>query len=230
MSSILDALKKSERQRSLGRDLIFRNASHDAAPRLTGFAVAVLVTLLLLAVAIGALLFNLREPELPLPPAITPTEIPAPPTDSDANSTQERINPIPLPAPTVRMESVPAVDNKAQSSPQTAVVKKKPVTTKSTISVPAPRVPEQPLPATGTSAGETPWLSSLPASFRSSLPPLVVNIHVYSPDQSQRILYINNRPVQQGERIEGGVVVEEIVHDGVVLQYRGQRFRLPRPS
>jgi len=25
-------------------------------------------------------------------------------------------------------------------------------------------------------------------------------------------------------------VVEEIVHDGVVLQYRGQRFKLPRPS
>jgi len=25
-------------------------------------------------------------------------------------------------------------------------------------------------------------------------------------------------------------VVEEIVHDGVILQYRGQRFKLPRPS
>ena len=86
----------------------------------------------------------------------------------------------------------------------------------------------QALPVQGT--GEAPWLSSLPQAFRSSLPPLAVNIHVYSPDRSQRILYINNRPVRQGERIEGGVVVEEIVYDGVVLQYHGQRFKLPRPS
>jgi len=64
MSSILDALKKSERQRSLGRDLIFRSASRDAAPRLTGFAIAVILALAILAVAIGALFYYFREPLL----------------------------------------------------------------------------------------------------------------------------------------------------------------------
>ena len=66
--------------------------------------------------------------------------------------------------------------------------------------------------------------------FRASLPPLVVNIHVYSPVESQRILYINNLPAQQGERIQAGVLVEEIVQDGIILRFRGQRFKIPRPS
>lgn len=228
MSSILDALKKSERQHSLGRNLIFRNASPDATPRLTGFAVAVLVALLLLAVALGALLLSLREPALPLPPATTPAEIPTLPTDSGTSTPQGSTNTSAAPAPAVHVETAHSVDRKTQSSSQTAAPMSKPVTTRPSTSVEAPRAPVHALPVTGT--GEAPWLSSLPESFRSSLPPLTVNIHVYSPDESQRILYINNRQARKGQRIEGGVVVEEIVHDGVVLQSRGQRFKLPRPS
>ena len=227
MSSILDALKKSERQRSLGRDLIFRNAAPNAAPRLTGFAVAVLATLLLLAVAIGALLFSLREPEL-LPPAATSAEAPAPASVSGTDADPVNTMAATVPAPAARTETVPALDSQAHTRIQTTPLPEKPARTTAPSTVDAPRTAADPRPVTGT--GEAPWLSSLPQAFRSSLPPLAVNIHVYSPEQSQRILYINNRPVQQGERIGGGVLVEEIVHDGVVLQYRGQRFKLPRPS
>jgi general secretion pathway protein B len=225
MSSILDALKKSERQRSLGRDLIFRNASPNAAPRLTVFAVAVLATLLLLAVAIGALLFSLREPELP-PPAATSAEAPATVSGTGADPVNTMATTVPAPA--ARTGTVPALDSQAPARIQTTPSLEKPARTRAPSAADVPGTAADPRPVTGT--GEAPWLSSLPQAFRSSLPPLAVNIHVYSPEQSQRILYINNRPVQQGERIEGGVVVEEIVHDGVVLQYRGQRFKLPRPS
>jgi general secretion pathway protein B len=222
MSSILDALKKSERQRSLGRDLIFRNASSNAAPRLTGFAVAVLATLLLLVLAIGALLFSLREP---VPPTTTSAEAPAPSAVSATGTNP--VNTATAPAPTARTETAPALDSPAHARIQATPSPEKSARTSAPSSADAPRAATD-RPVTGT--GEVPWLSSLPQAFRSSLPPLAINIHVYSPDQSQRILYINNRPVQQGARIEGGVVVEEIVHDGVVLQFRGQRFKLPRPS
>jgi hypothetical protein len=77
---------------------------------------------------------------------------------------------------------------------------------------------------------ELSWASTLAPEFQSSLPPMAVNIHVYTPDESQRILYINNRQYRRGGEIPGGVVVEEIVPDGVVLRFRGQRFKLPRPS
>ena len=226
MSSILDALKKSERQRSLGRDLVFRNASRNAAPRLTGFAIAVLMALAILAVAIGALLFSLREPELPV--ALAPVETATPPADNGANSMQESGDAAVASAPAAPAEEVRSMDSTTHSGSQAAPALPKPVPPKLEKSVDAPPSPAQTRPA--QAGGAIPWLSSLPQTFRSSLPPLAVNIHVYSPDESRRILYINNRPVKQGERIGGGVVVEEIVHDGVVLQYRGQRFKLPRPS
>jgi len=227
MSSILDALKKSERQRSLGRDLIFRNTSPDAAPRLTGFAIAALVALALLIAALGALLFNLHEPQLP-PLATTPAEVPAPSAVSGAGADTVNTMASSAPVPAARMETPPALDSQAHAGAQTTPLPEKPARARAPAVADASRAAADPRPVTG--AGEAPWLSSLPQAFRSSLPPLAVNIHVYSPDRSQRILYINNRPVRQGERIEGVVVVEEIVHDGVVLQYRGQRFKLPRPS
>jgi general secretion pathway protein B len=229
MSSILDALKKSERQRSLGRDLIFRNASPDAPVRLTGFAIAVLAVLVILVVALGALLLiSLREPE---PPAVTTTSMPGEPSPSADRGTspaQEISKTTAEPASTARTDTLPPLDSQVRPSAHAAAPPTKPVTVRPPTPVVSPQVAASPALPTGT--GEVPWLSSLPEAFRRSLPPLSVNIHVYSPDESQRILYINNRPAQQGERIEGGVVVEEIVEDGVVLQYRGQRFKLPRPS
>jgi len=226
MSSILDALKKSERQRSLGRDLIFRNASPDASVRLTGFAMAVLASLLVLAIALAALLFSLREPEPPPLTATTSAETPNQTTGLATQAAEASPATSVDSVSTTRTETSRSVDKKPSS--RTVVPMTKPATMKPLPSLETPRAPIQPQPV--TVSGEVPWLNSLPASFRSNLPPLSVNIHVYSPEESQRILYINNRPARQGERIEGGVVVEEIVQDGVVLQFRGQRFKLPRPS
>lgn len=206
MSSILDALKKSERQRNLGRDLIFRNVSPDARPRLAWLIFAGAGGLLFLAVAIGVLLFSLREDEQ-----------------------------IPTSVPSITV-AVPE-ESYLAAAPESSETK--PVAERELVDMarPAPRTNPTPKSVasnikedTGLASGQAPWLSSLPEVFRSSLPPLEVNIHVYSTVEAQRILYINNRPVQQGERIQAGVMVEEIVQDGVILRFRGQRFKLPRPS
>lgn len=213
MSSILDALKKSERQRGLGRDLIFRNSAPDERPRLTWFARAVLLTLVLLALAIGVLLFSLRQREAP----------PDPSTLTAPESTTEAVK-APIAGPTSAKVPVASmrVETAQELKDQARLERRPPTTTK-------PAIVED-LTETSSQNSEAPWLSSLPESFRNSLPPLDVNIHVYSPEESQRILYINNRQVRQGERIQAGVMVEEIAQDGVVLRFRGQRFKLPRPS
>lgn len=214
MSSILDALKKSERQRGLGRDLIFRNSAPDEKPQLTWFARVVLLALLLLAVAIGVLLFSLRQSEAPESVTLATPE----PGTEVVNAPAAPAPPVSAPpVANVRVETAQELANQAR------LEKRPPVVTESEPII------EQ-LTEAPASNGEAPWLSSLPESFRSSLPPLEVNIHVYSPEESQRILYINNRQVRQGERIQAGVLVEEIAQDGVVLRFRGQRFKLPRPS
>jgi len=76
---------------------------------------------------------------------------------------------------------------------------------------------------------DTPLLQQMPQDFQRALPSLAVTIHVYSHDETQRILFINNREYRKGSQIEGGIGVEDIVPDGVVLSYRGERFKLSRP-
>ena len=194
MSSILDALKKSENLHSLGRDLIFRSASQEAPPRLTRFAIGMLVTFFLLVLVAGVTLFSFYQP--PRTEIVVSASVPA---------AGEAIN-----APSVQADSTRDLKDQAQAAPRAA---------------PTPKSP-----TSGAAPVAAPWLSSLPEAFRDSFPPLIVNIHVYSPDESGRILYINNRQVQEGERIQAGVLVEEIVQDGVILRFRGQRFKIPRPS
>jgi general secretion pathway protein B len=76
---------------------------------------------------------------------------------------------------------------------------------------------------------DTPLLQQMPQDFQRALPALAVTIHVYSHDASQRILFINNREYRKGSQIDGGIRVEDIVPDGAVLSFRGERFKLSRP-
>jgi general secretion pathway protein B len=94
---------------------------------------------------------------------------------------------------------------------------------------PVPK-PVSKAPPTMSSAGEVqPW-SRVPEAERTGLPPLRVNIHVYTPDETQRILYIDNQPRVRGEELAPGVIVDEIVPEGAIIRFRGQRYLLPRPT
>lgn len=75
-----------------------------------------------------------------------------------------------------------------------------------------------------------PFLRSMPPDFQHGLPKLEVNIHVYSADKTQRILYINNRQYHEGEYITDDVRVKEIIQDGAVLLHLGKQFKLSRPK
>jgi general secretion pathway protein B len=203
MSSILDALKKSERQRRHGEALIFRQASPGSLPGFFPRALLALVGILLLAAIIAVYIWQRPAP------VVTP----AMPVANNAGPAQAPSAPIENLAEQATVEPAPKASSMPAAPLSAATV------------APAP-----PAAARAAGFGQVPWLSALPEVFRNSLPPLAVNIHVYTPDESQRILYINNRQVRRGEQIEGGVVMEEIVQDGVILRFRGQLFKLPRPK
>ncbi len=75
-----------------------------------------------------------------------------------------------------------------------------------------------------------PFLRQMPDDFRNGLPDMVVNVHLYSADQSENLVYINDRQYRRGERIQGRVRLEAIMAEGVVLSHDGIRFKLPRPN
>jgi general secretion pathway protein B len=96
--------------------------------------------------------------------------------------------------------------------------------------VPAPRAASvaPAKPASPPVAAEVPFLRSLPDELRRSLPEMTVNIHVYTPDESRRLLYINNREYHKGDYLSG-VLIEDVLPDGVLVNYHGVRFKLERP-
>jgi general secretion pathway protein B len=53
-------------------------------------------------------------------------------------------------------------------------------------------------------------------------------VHVYATQPAERFVYINMRKYREGATLAEGPVLERIRRDGVVLNYQGLRFVLPR--
>jgi len=212
MSYILDALRKSETERSLGAYAPAKDPAFEITDRSSSRLRSALIVAAVGAIS-GLTLFWLFLDKPRPGGGTTPDQVP----------TAMR------PAATPR-ESVPTVaDRSTRELAQETVVPSVRTTPK-----PAKRAITAPpvTPASGPQGAndDVKFLRLMPASFRSRLPKLEINIHVYSPDLSQQILFINNREVKPGQRVDGGAVLEAITPDGAVLRLDDTRFKLPRPS
>lgn len=76
---------------------------------------------------------------------------------------------------------------------------------------------------------ELPFFWEKPVAYRQGIDPFSVSIHVFASDPSQRILFINNKEYRAGEQTQQGPRIESIEPQGVILSYRGEYFKLPRP-
>lgn len=205
MSYILDALKKSEYERNLGRNLAPGDGVPGvAAPRpLWPRVVGLLLALNLIGIA---LMVWWPEDESVSVDVAAPDAMSAPAAASPA---------------AVAIESAPASSASAAALPAASLAESIPPPARR--AAPPPKAPPARL-------DDAPPLRLLPVEFQSTLPPLQVNIHVYGEDAAARLLYINDRQARVGEFVGEGVRVEAIVPDGAVLSYRGRVFKLPRPN
>lgn len=234
MSYILDALRKSQQARQPGTAPRV-GAVHNIVLALpvSGWWLALGIVLLLGLLVVAYLVWrsvgvNLPDP-VPDPVASVPAATaPAPTTPAAVEKTTSS----PEVAP---KKTIPVADLAEQAKIPVAIAPPKkitpPRTEKKIVAAPRPEAdkitaaaPALPLPT-----DNTPLLQQMPQDFQRSLPSLALTIHVYSHDESQRILFINNREYRKGSQIEGGIRVEDVVPDGAVLSYRGERFKLSRP-
>ena len=230
MSFILEALRKSQQARQPGPTPEFRGAVHDISlsmPGVSGWLV--LGVILLLGMAAAALVFW-RDMASGVPETPVETSAPAAPVTGPAPVATEVAPIVPrVEAPAENAISVHDLADQARvpvrvAPKSTALARatgKAQVQHRSVakpVAVLAPSVPDT-----------TPLLQQMPTDFQHALSPLRVSIHVYTPDPAQRILFINNRQYHQGDLIDGDIRVEQIVPDGVILSYRGERFKLDRP-
>ncbi|MGH8363657.1 MAG: general secretion pathway protein GspB [Gammaproteobacteria bacterium] len=226
MSLILDALRKSERTRQ--QNLSGRVSAADAPPVRARIPVpwATLVGMLLVVnvVALAIIFWNSRDQRsAPVPMAAVPAPAPA------------------VPAPDYRPAVRSLAAEAAATSNAPAPMAANPATALAAASVATPPARANPAPASAQSANSSgssstdlsantpPPLDTLPLAFQQSLPPLHLDVHGYAAKPADRFVVINMQRYQAGDTLQQGPKVVRIVPNGVVLEYHGQEFLLPRP-
>ncbi|MBG7602366.1 MAG: general secretion pathway protein GspB [Gammaproteobacteria bacterium] len=91
---------------------------------------------------------------------------------------------------------------------------------------PAPKLIAKPKPEPVKRDAIPAALSTFPADFIRKIQPLHLDFHVYSSDISRRMVYINNREYEEGDRLKNGLKVVRIVPRGAVMQWNQQTFLL----
>ena len=224
MSFILDALRKSEhdRERRALPALIDRPASSATRSRLP-FVLGALGVLLLINVVVVAIALLRAPAPPPVPPA------------NDASTTRAASPRASWPPPPASARSAGAASTRPLDA---EAVEREPDG-------------DYPEPPPARSGGEPALLASQPPLVRraaerddfrdnvpsindvageatAGLPPLNLDLHVYADVPAQRFVVLNGQRLHEGSHLREGPVLERITPDGVVLDYRGTRFRLPR--
>jgi len=228
MSFILDALKKSEieRQRQSQPGLMDTPAARRRG-RLPLWAVLLGVLLSINLVVLGVMLMRSGAPTastLKRPATAAPAADRAPMVADHFSP----LDPAPVYAPEI---PVPSEDASAGQGPAAVA----PLVTPRSSAHSGPRLARRPDPVLveEANAGNEEVLSSIneiSLSGAQALPELHLDVHVYATRPAERFVYINMRKYHEGSSLPEGPLVEHIRRDGVVLNYQGLRFILPRQS
>jgi len=258
MSFILEALKKSEKNRQENTTPTL-DSQHDSAtptPQKRPIWPLILVLVLLLNGGILLWLFgpwsHKKAPAVTTAPvtetaAVAPTapmttaaprpavQPPAQPVAATASVTPEPQVAPSEPAMTPPVE--PVVQSVVTTQPVAEVTlpveKPAPV-----ITAPEPPQPEQtadvakpvaqPVAAPQPPARKILALTELPGGIQQQLPRLHMSVHAFTGDQSTSLIRLNNRIMRAGSILENRYRLEEITTDGAIFSYQGYYFLVPR--
>ena len=68
----------------------------------------------------------------------------------------------------------------------------------------------------------------LPREVEERLPSFLLTVHIYDAEPAKRVGVSDGRKLRQGDSSRGGILVEEILPDGVALSFEGHPFFRPR--
>jgi general secretion pathway protein B len=233
MSFILDALKKSEieRQRQSQPGLMDTPAAQRRG-RLPLWAVSLGVLLVINIIVLSVML--MRNGALGVaPPAKRHVDAAAVAADK-APAIADHFSPLDQPPVYAPEIPVPADGASSGNGPSAVAPLVTPSSAgrrsgvRSALNRPDPVLVDE---AANTDNEEVlPSISELSLSGAQTLPELHLDVHVYATKPADRFVYINMRKYHEGASLPEGAVVEHIRRDGVVLNYQGLRFILPRQS
>jgi general secretion pathway protein B len=224
MSFILDALKKSEAERQ--RQSVPGLMDAGVVPPRRGlplWALAICALLVVNVVILAAMLFRQQAPAGPTRPAATQAAPPAP-RAAAASAAADTAHFSPLDSAPVYAQEVP-VDEPAGGTP--AAGGPPPVLRRERVD-PALTTAAAPRDSDASADEVLPEISELNLTGAQALPELHLDVHVWATNPADRFVYINMRKYREGAVIEDGLTLERIRRDGIVLNYQGLRFLMPR--
>ncbi len=216
MSYLLDALRKAELERNLGQVPSLEKAQLITPPprRRWWFWAVSLILLGNVSALMGLYFYYQPDPTI----AQTPSTDQSGAAKATANSKR--------PEPTLP----PTTPSLAAAAPATVVEAETSSTPSEIIKLPDSLPDARTVDRKASSQTEN-WqpapLQALPSDFRRALPPINIDVHVYSDDPEKRFVLVNSRPYREGDRLEEGPFLENINEQGTILSYKGQRFMIP---
>ncbi len=222
MSYILEALKKSERERRQGQVPDPTTAPPEPVSRGTRwrwwFGAAVVANLVLLAV----LFLRPRAPEarhVPVTAAVP--AVPAVPGHPPPLVRPASHRPPAVRRPAPADAAVPSSSGKRVASRARPAAVPAPV--------PARRRPALPSPSANAPAPvAVPLYRELPASLRARIAPPAMDVHVYAPRPERRFILVALRKYREGDRLPSGLRLLHITPTGAVFSFEGHAFRVTR--
>jgi general secretion pathway protein B len=227
VSFILDALRKSEheRQRSSvpGLSHVPLAAPKGQMPR---WAIALIATLAVAVVALGAAWLLARRTPPPAPAAGSAPEPAAVPLALPPEPSRAARNPMPPPARGASADSLSAAvpSDQAPKSSARAAPASDPSAGDEADAAPAQRPPAAAQPQR-SSEPTLPSAAAL-AAEGVAVPPLKLELHAYSERPAARFVFVNGRKYVEGDTLADGPKVVAIEPNGVVLSQLGRRFLL----
>jgi len=232
MSFILDALKKSEleRQRQSVPGLVDSGVARPR-PRLPLWAIALG---LLLAVNLLVLLFVLTRSFLSSPraPGALAPAIAAQPAVAAPPARNDHFDPLEAPvyAPEIPVASIPAASPLPAAAGAPAPEFAKPLNAGAPVSNKVrrrdPLLTDEDYKVNDDEV--LPTINEITLTGAQALPELHLDVHVFATRPAERFVYVNMRKSHEGATLQEGPVIERIRRDGVILNYQGLRFLLPR--
>lgn len=230
MSYILEALKKAEKERKLGKvpgiDSTHEAAPGSVSPRWVWIALSVIFINVVLVLSLfwsergknpdavsplqsePALHILPQQQRKTVAPAIAEAQPAIAPVRPPVQPTPEMIR-----APKVRMEAaMPHVEPAGRTASRVPAT---PIT--QAVAAAPPPADESELPV---------WPQVPGNLFQKIRGGLRLDVHVYGPHSSDRFVLINLQKYYEGDELQEGPTLDEITQEGVVLSFQGQRFRV----
>lgn len=230
MSYILEALKKADQEREIGAvpGLATPHETERPGNRSRRW-LWIIAVLLGVNVVLVVLLLVKRDIEVPDPIQATPEPQQAvtdePRVQTDLQTRNGRTSQAPDPG------STELPQKKQTYSTGELVMSAKPVRSPNSGPLSPPEDAVAPRSETATTAPPTPQLPSwyeLPHEFRMKLSLPRPDLHAWSEDPQNRFILVNLKKYREGETLESGLMLEEILPEGMIMSYMGERFMVEK--